>query len=234
MKYKDYYAVLGVGRDASGDELKRAYRKLAHRYHPDVSGEPDAEEKFKEVAEAYETLKNPEKRAAYEQLGQHRAGQKFRQPPGWAEKFGDGGGAGLEDELDLGELFEHILGGRFARGSRATRGRDYEARVQLTLEQAARGTDLELGLPGGRNTTRVRVPKGVTEGERMRVPGKGMPGPQGGKPGDLYLNITLAPHRLFRVSAHDLYLELPLAPYSFSNIPLCYWDVKGEWKYDML
>ncbi|MCC6474320.1 MAG: DnaJ domain-containing protein [Burkholderiales bacterium] len=210
MKYKDYYAILGVAREASDEDIKRAYRKLARKYHPDVSKEADAEEKFKEVSEAYETLRDPEKRTASEQLGRHRAGQEFRPPPGWAEQFGVGG----EDGADLGDIFEHIFGaGRFGQGGRSGHGRDYEARVHLTLEQAARGTDIALALPGGQATARVRVPKGVTDGDRMRVPGKGMPGARGGKPGDLYLDIAIQPHRLYRVSGHDLYLDVPLAPW---------------------
>ena len=227
MKYKDYYAVLGIERTASQDDIKKAYRKLARKYHPDVSREKDAEERFKEVAEAYETLKDPGKRAAYDQLGRHASGQEFRPPPDWETRFGHGG---FED-IDLADLFSHFgarPGGGFSRrGARAgfaVAGEDYEFTARLRLEQAARGTELDLqlavpevGADGGvrrvPKSVRARVPKGVTDGERLRIPGKGGPGANGGPPGDLYLNIALEPHPLYRVSGHDLYLELPLAPW---------------------
>lgn len=226
MKYKDYYAVLGVERTASQDDIKKAYRRLARKYHPDVSKESNAEERFKEVAEAYETLKDPEKRAAYDQLGRHPSGQEFRPPPDWETRFSPGG---FED-IDLADLFAHF-GARPGRGfSRrasadfALGGEDYEANATLSLGDAAHGTELalqlvvpEAGADGTRRRVpkiiRVRVPKGVTDGERLRIPGRGGPGANGGPAGDLYLNIRLEPHPLFRVSGHDLYLELPLAPW---------------------
>ena len=214
MKYKDYYAILGVARDASDADIKRAYRKLARKFHPDVSKEAGAEEKFKEVAEAYETLKEKEKRSAYDNLGSHPAGQDFRPPPGWETRFGEGSTDGF---MDLGDLFEHLSGrGRPGRNSPRAGG-DYELNAQLTLEQAARGTELEVALPpaadGAPRTVRVRVPAGVSEGHRLRVPGKGAAGRNGGPAGDIFVNISLAPHRLFKVSGHDLYLDLPLAPW---------------------
>jgi curved DNA-binding protein len=213
MKYKDYYSILGVGRDASADDIKHAYRKLARKYHPDVSKEANAEEKFKEVSEAYETLKDKEKRAAYDQLGSYQQGQEFRPPPDWETRFG---GGSSEEFVDLGDLFEHLSGraGHSRRGPAP--GRNYELNATLTLEQAARGIELETALPGAGDaapkTVRVRVPAGVTEGHRLRVPGKGAPGRNGGPAGDLYVNISLVPHRLFRASGHDLYLDLPLTP----------------------
>jgi len=229
MKYKDYYATLGVERGASQEDVKKAYRRLARKYHPDVSKEANAEERFKEIGEAYETLKDPEKRAAYDQLGRYQSGQEFRPPPDWETRFGPGG---LDDILDLGDLFAHF-GARPGRGFStggtnradfALPGEDYEVTASIGLEEAARGTELniqlavgEIGAEGVRRrvpkTIRVRVPKGVTEGERLRIPGKGGPGWNGGPPGDLYLNIALKPHPLFRVAGHDLYLDLPLAPW---------------------
>jgi curved DNA-binding protein len=227
MKYKDYYAVLGLERGASQDEVKKAYRRLARKYHPDVSKEPQAEERFKEVAEAYETLKDPDKRAAYEQLGRHQTGQEFRPPPDWESRFGAGG---FED-IDLADLFAHFgarpglgLSRRAGRADFATPGQDYEVAAALELEDAARGTELALELtvpetgPDGvrrrvPKSIRVRVPKGVTDGQRLRIPGKGGPGVNGGPAGDLYLDIALKPHPLFRASGHDLYLELPLTPW---------------------
>ena len=226
MKYKDYYGVMGVDRKASADEIKSAYRKLARKYHPDVSKEPGAEEKFKELGEAYETLKDPEKRAAYDQLGSHAPGQEFRPPPGWERQFGEGQFS--FDDIDLGDLFAGMAGGmrRGGRGGAKIRmpGQDYEVTAHITLDDAYRGTevDLELTVPEYdedgfphrvRRAFKARIPKGATDGQRLRLPGKGGRGANGGRDGDLYLNIALHPHRLFRVSGHDLYLDLPLAPW---------------------
>lgn len=226
MKYKDYYGVMGLDRKASAEDIKKAYRKLARKYHPDVSKESDAEEKFKEIGEAYETLKDPEKRAAYDQLGSHRPGQDFRPPPGWEQQFG--GGAFSFDDLDLGDLFAGLAGGRHraSRGDGKIRmpGQDYEVTAHITLEDAYRGAevDLELTVPEYdergfphrvQRAFKARIPKGATDGQRLRLPGKGGKGLNGGRDGDLYLNIALHPHRLFRVSGHDLFFDLPLAPW---------------------
>ena len=208
MKYKDYYKTLGVGRGAAEDEIKKAYRKLARKYHPDVSKEPNAKEKFQEVSEAYETLHDKEKRAAYDSLGSFRPGQDFRPPPDWSERFGRGG----QDfgGIDLSDLFES-----FGRGARRRNmqfpGEDYEVAARLSLEEAYRGTARQLRL-GEREIT-VRIPKGATDGQRLRLRGKGGPGMNGGPPGDLYLQIALEPHPLYRVSGHDLELEVPIAPW---------------------
>lgn len=230
MKYKDYYKVLGIGRTASADEIKKAYRKLAHKFHPDVSKEKNAKEKFQEIGEAYETLKNPEKRLAYDQLGSgFAAGQDFRPPPDWERQFGEGfargGGAGHAafDEADLADLFAG-LSGRRTGGRFPMPGQDYDVEARITLEQAARGTEVELNLEVVEHdadgvphrmprTLRVKVPKGATAGQRLRIPGKGGKGFDGGRDGDLFLNIALAPHRLFRATGHDLYVDLPLAPW---------------------
>src|SRR5829696_799407 len=157
MKYKDYYATLGVDKAAAPDDIKKAYRKLARKYHPDVSKEKDAKEKFQEVSEAYETLKDPEKRAAYDQLGSYQSGQDFRPPPGWEQQFNEGGGGGFSfDEVDLADLFAGLGGaGRGFRGSGQARrdmpipGEDYDVPVRIALEQAYHGTtlDLELQIP---------------------------------------------------------------------------------------
>jgi curved DNA-binding protein len=229
LKYKDYYETLGVKRDASPEDIKRAYRKLAKKYHPDVSKETDAENKFKEVQEAYETLKDTEKRAAYDQLGRYRPGEDFRPPPGWERQFRTGD-MNLDDVIDLSDLFELFGGGRARRGPRGGRGgfampgQDYEANALLSLEDIARGTEVSLDLsapeltPEGGirrvpKTVRVRVPKGATDGQRLRVPGKGGVGMNGGPPGDLYLNIAVKPHPVFRLSGHDLELDLPVTPW---------------------
>ena len=226
MKYKDYYATLGVQRNASSEEIKKAYRKLAHKYHPDVSKDPAGEEKFKEVAEAYETLQSPEKRAAYDQLGTHRPGQEFRPPPDWGKQFGDGQFS--FEGVDLADLFAGLAAGRHHPGQRAgpfrVPGEDYEVTAHISLEEAYRGTEVELRLTVPEHdeegfvrrlprTFKVRIPKGATDGQRLRLPGRGGKGFHGGRDGDLYLNIVVHPHPLFRLTGHDLYFDLPLAPW---------------------
>jgi len=230
MKNTHYSAVLGVARSASDEDIKKAYRKLARKYHPDVSKEANAKERFQEVSEAYETLRDKEKRAAYDSLGSHRPGQDFRPPPDWYQRFGAAG----EDEdlsgIDLSDLFES-LGARFGgaargaafggapdgargfafrRGNMKLRGEDYEASLALDIEEAAQGVERELAL-NGRNV-RVRIPRGATDGERLRIPGKGGPGVNGGPAGDLYLSVRLRPHPLFKPEGHDLELEVPITP----------------------
>ena len=245
MKFKDYYATLGVARDASTDEIKKAYRKLAHQYHPDISKDPDGEEKFKEVNEAYKTLKDAELRKAYDELGRHSSGEQFQPPPDWASHFAQAGQGGFNtadfataggfEGIDLADLFEELARARGARsGFRAGQqkhghpfpqpGQDFEVTAAVTLEQAAEGTTLELHLDmpeydAGGHVRRVprsfkaRIPKGATDGQKLRLPGKGGQGLHGGRNGDLYLNISLKPHPLFRPSEHDLYLDVPVAPW---------------------
>ncbi len=226
MKFKDYYAILGVERGASEDDIKKAYRRLARKYHPDVSKEPEAEARFKEMGEAYATLKDPDKRAAYDQLGQQRPGEEFRPPPEWSTQFGDA--AGAFDEMDLADLFAGLTGRRGRAGRRgpapAMRGQDYELTAPITLEDAFQGTHLNLDLTTTEfdeqgtprrvpRTVKARIPKGATEGQSLRLPGQGGKGINGGPAGDIYLNITLRPHRLYRASGHDLFLDLPLTPW---------------------
>jgi len=225
MKYKDYYKTLGVERGASADDIKKAYRKLARKFHPDVSKETGAEEKFKEIGEAYETLKNPDKRAAYDQLGSYRPGQEFRPPPDWEQQFHT---HFTSDDIDLADLFAGLASGRHAsaRSGRGMRvpGENFEMSVQLTLEEAVRGTEVDVNLSAlefdaqGRarrvpHSFKVRIAKGAAHGKRLRVPGRGGKGVNGGRDGDLYLNIQLKPHPLYRPAGHDLYLDLPLAPW---------------------
>jgi curved DNA-binding protein len=217
MKYKDYYKVLGVQRNATEEEIKKAYRKLARKYHPDVSKEKDAKEKFQEVSEAYETLRDKEKRAAYDSLGSgFRPGQDFRPPPDWFDRFGSGKADDLHN-VDLSDLFEQMgLFGR-AQGRRGfgrnmpIPGEDYEVAAHLSIEEAAQGAERSMQIGG--STVRARIPRGTTHGQRMRLRGKGGPGANGGTPGDLYLNIVLDPHPLYRASGHDLDIEVPLAPW---------------------
>jgi curved DNA-binding protein len=223
MKYKDYYATMGLERGASEEDIKKAYRRLARKYHPDVSKEPDAEEQFKAVAEAYQTLKDPQKRAAYDQLGSHRPGEEFQPPPDWGTRF-DAGAFSAED-LDLADLFAQLHAGRGRAGARPPRpGMDYEVAVPITIEQAYQGTQVDLDLnlqeydEQGRlrrvpQSFKARIPRGAIDGQRLRVPGKGGKGANGGRPGDLYLNISLRPHQWFRADGHDLYMDVPLAPW---------------------
>ena len=226
MKYKDYYAILGVKRDAGADDIKNAYRRLARKYHPDVSKEKNAEEKFKEMAEAYETLKDPEKRAAYDQLGSHASGQEFRPPPDWGQQFAQRDSS--FDDIDLSDLFAAFGAHRSrdpgAAGAGPRRGHDYEAGVQITFDQAFHGTEISLEMNGlewdengnGRRVPRtitVRIPRGVASGEKLRVPGKGGAGFRGGPAGDLYLDVDVQEHPLYRVAGQDIYVDLPLAPW---------------------
>ncbi len=224
MKYKDYYEVLGVARDAGAEDIKKAYRKLAHKFHPDVSKDPGGEEKFKDVAEAYATLKDADKRAAYDQLGKHQSGENFQPPPDWGAHYG-AGQSGF-DEADLADLFAGLAGrGRGAQGPRMSMpGEDYEVSARISLADALHGTQVELNLSvpeydeHGRlhrvpRKFAARIPKGATDGQRLRLRGKGGRGFNGGPDGDLYLHIALLPHPLFRPDGHDLYLDLPLAPW---------------------
>ena len=231
MKFKDYYSILGVERGAGDDDIKKAYRKLARKYHPDVSKDPKGEEKFKDVAEAYQTLKDAGKRAAYDRLGSHQPGQDFQPSPDWGRDFGGQfkDGQTSFDDIDLSDLFA-----QFGRGGHAGRGRanvhmpvpgeDFEVTAQISLEDAWRGTQVALNLSvpeydgqGGMRraarTFQARIPKGATDGQRLRLRGQGGKGHDGGRDGDLYLNIKLHPHPLYRVDGHDLYLDLPLAPW---------------------
>lgn len=227
MKFKDYYEVMGLARDASADEIKRAYRRLARKYHPDVSKEPDAEACFKELGEAYEVLKDPEKRAAYDQLGrEYRAGQEFRPPPDWDFQFGGRPGGAASGDAAFSEFFEELFGRMGTDGRRAPRGRGFDtsARAEITLEEAFAGTErqislerIERGLDGRPmprvQTLRVKIPAGVTDGQQIRVAGQGEPGHGGGPSGDLFLKVKLLPHRWFRADGRDVWLELPVTPW---------------------
>lgn len=236
MDYKDYYKVMGVARDASQDEIKRAYRKLARKYHPDVSKEPGAEERFKELQEAHEVLKDPEKRAAYDQLGSRwKEGQEFRPPPDWgkgfefSEHFADVGAGGA----DFSDFFSSLFGarspfgrggGQRARGGFSAAGQDHFAKIEISLEDAYRGGahTIELKSPELQadghvmvkpRTLRVNVPAGVIEGQQIRLTGQGSSGVGGGRAGDLYLEVAFRPHPLYTVQGRDVTLTLPIAPW---------------------
>ena len=225
MEYKDYYKILGVATDASADDIKKAYRRLAHKYHPDVSKAADAEEKFKEVAEAYATLKDADKRAAYDALGTQRAGAEFRPPPDWQQQYQETGFSFDDaDFADLFSAFRHRGGGAWQQESRQFRGQDYEIDADITLEQALEGATLDMNLSvpeydsQGRvtqqpHTFKARIPRGVSNGQRLRLRGKGGKGYNGGADGDLYLNLHFKPHPLFEPNGHDLYYQLALAPW---------------------
>lgn len=226
MKYIDYYKVLGVKRDASQEEIKKAYRKLAHKHHPDLSKEAGSEDKFKEIAEAYSTLKDPEKRHLYDSLGKHPQDANFVPPEQWQSNF-QANGTDFSD-LDLADMLAAFAAaqgqGGANRGRYAMRGSDYEVPITVTLEQAYHGTetDIQVALPE-RNADglmqrvprvfRVRIPQGASEGQRLRLPGKGAQGQHGGPAGDLYLIMHFQPHRLYQQQGNDLYLDLPLSPW---------------------
>jgi curved DNA-binding protein len=221
VEYKDYYQIMGVGRDAGADDIKRAYRRLARKYHPDVSKEQNAEARFKEIGEAYEVLRDPEKRAAYDALGARKPGEQFAPPPDWEFDYG-GGSADIGAHSDFFEQLFGGLGGR--RGSFRTRGFDTSGQVEVTLEEAFRGTERRLTLqrlavdergrpqPATQQLT-VRIPAGVQDGQQIRVPAQGQPGAGGGPAGDLFLQVRLLPHRWFRADGRDISLDLPVTPW---------------------
>ncbi|MEN8133667.1 MAG: DnaJ domain-containing protein, partial [Pseudomonadota bacterium] len=230
MKFKDYYQTLGVQRNASQAALKKAYRRLARKYHPDVSKAADAEARFKEVGEAYEVLKDAEKRAAYDRFGsQWKAGQEFRPPPDWDAGFEFRGG-GFTGGGDFSDFFESLFGrakrrsAGHARGRFSSPGEDRHAKIVVTLEESFQGATRTISLqspevdPSGHTISRARnlnikIPRGVIEGQRIRLAGQGAPGMMGGAKGDLYLQITFQPHQLFRSDQRDIYLDLPITPW---------------------
>jgi curved DNA-binding protein len=205
MQYKDYYEVLGVTRDADAEGVKRAYRKLARKFHPDVSKEKNAENKFKEVQEAYEVLRDPEKRAAYDQLGRdYRTGQQFRPPPDWSQRFGHSGSQRFSDLNGFSDFFASLFGG-------AAGGPPPEAdagHLEVTVEEAYTGTKRRVSLSeGGRSrSVDVQIPPGVGEGQSLRIAGSG-------GSASLIFRIKLRPHSLYMPQGKDVQIELPLAPW---------------------
>src|SRR5258708_26058003 len=217
MKYKDYYKTLGVARGASDEEIKKAYRKLARKYHPDVSKEANAKEKFQDVSEAYETLKDKEKRAAYDNLGKCTPGEDFRPSGDWYQRFGERFGATETEDLggiDLSDLFESLgLRGRkqgFRRGNIPIPGEDYTVSVRLTLEEAFRGAEREFQI--GPSRVRARIPKGATDGQQLKLRGKGGPGANGGPAGHLLLPIPPHPPPLLPARGPHPCLPSPRSP----------------------
>lgn len=229
MEYKDYYRILGVDRKASQDDIKRAYKKLARKYHPDVSKEANAESRFKDINEAYHALKDPQKRKAYDQLGsQWKQGQEFHPPPGW-ESYSKNFSA--EDLGGFSDFFSQIFGGdrsghgfHYEQRNFRMRGQDLHATIEVTLEDAYHGANRTLSLQAPdidengqlRQRTRqlnVQLPRGVCEGQNIRLAGQGGPGMGGGQAGDLYLQVKFAPHPLFHAEGRDIFLELPITPW---------------------
>ncbi len=232
MQYKDYYKIMGLSRNATQDEVKRAYRKLARKYHPDVSKEKDAEAKFKELGEAYEVLKDPQKRAAYDKLGTNwKAGEEFRAPPNWDEGFEfKGGGFTGTDSSAFSDFFEQLFGrAGFHVSDRGphtahARGQDSHAKIYIDLEDSFQGAarNISLSTPEmnaqgyvqvKHRSLNVKIPKGIKPGQHIRLAGQGDPGSGSGKAGDLLLEIAFNKHPLYRISETDIYLDLPVAPW---------------------
>lgn len=232
--FRDYYDTLGVQRGASEDEIRRAYRKLARENHPDVNKEPGAEERFKEVSEAYEVLRDPDKRERYDRLGANwRSGQDVSGASGFRQPGRRGGGGGYEDvRVDFGggdfsDFFEGLFGSRGGRRAGggfggfggfdgfegyASRGGDQEAVLELSLEEAAAGGRRRISLEGGRDYE-VEIPPGVRDGQRIRLAGEGGSGAAGGPSGDLFLRVRVRPHPRFRVEGRDLYTDVAVSPW---------------------
>ncbi len=207
MQFRDYYEILGIGRGATAAEIKRAYRKLASKYHPDVSKEKNAEDKFKEVQEAYEVLKDTEKRAAYDQLGRdYRAGQQFRPPPDWGRRFtgSAAGGQGFEDLNGFSDFFSTLFG----HSSQSRRTEAPAGELEITLEEAYAGARRRVSLSdaGRAQQVDVQIPAGIGDGQSIRISGSGHRAP-------VVLRVKLRSHPRFTVEAKDVRLELPLAPW---------------------
>jgi len=231
MEFKDYYKIMGVARDATQDEIKRTYRKLARKYHPDVSKEADAEARFKELGEAYEVLKDAEKRAAYDQLGaNYKGGQEFRPPPDWNAGFEfSGGGPSGGNGADFSDFFASLFGRDFRAGGAGhapghAKGEDHHAKILIDLEDTYQGATrtITLRVPAvdaqGHVITKERVlnvtiPKGIREGQHIRLSGQGSAGRGEGKAGDLYLEVEFRTHPIYRVDGRDLYIDLPVTPW---------------------
>ncbi|MEJ8810096.1 DnaJ C-terminal domain-containing protein [Variovorax ureilyticus] len=234
MDFKDYYKILGLERGASEDDVRKAYRKLARKYHPDVSKEADADARMREINEANDVLRDKEKRAAYDQLADHvaRGGSPdggFQPPPGWDEgfEFHRGPNAGPADHAEFSEFFSSLFGAAERRGAQRrnyrARGEDHHAAIEIALEDAIKGAEREITLRSqeideqGRpqwktRTLSVKIPAGVHPGQFIRLAGQGMPGHGGEPPGDLYLEVRIAPHKLYRIEGRDLYMTLPVTP----------------------
>jgi curved DNA-binding protein len=235
MEFKDYYQIMGVKRDASQEEIKRAYRKLSRKYHPDVSDQADATARFQELGEAYEVLRDPEKRAAYDRLGANwKSGQEFHPPPDWDSDFEfRGGGFNATHQGNYSDFFEQLFGhGEFAqhfathapRHKQTMRGQDHHAKILIDLEDSFTGASRNITLTSpeltqdGRlinrqRSLKVQIPRGIRSGQQIRLSGQGEPGIGNAPAGDLYLEVKFKPHRYYRVEEQHLYLDLPVTPW---------------------
>ena len=238
MEFKDYYLVMGVEKSATPDDIKRAHRKLARKYHPDVSNEKDAEARFKELAEAYDVLKDPEKRAAYDRLGtNYKAGQEFQPPPDWAGRPSENGqysqrfedGDGQDHSAFFDALFRGMGRGQSAGQKRSheafdMHGQDQHAKIQIEIEDSYKGATRTLQLrvqsQGSDGLSRLEdrtiefvIPKGIRAGQHIRLAAQGGPGMGKGSPGDLYLDVEMLPHQLYRTDGYDVLMDLPIAPW---------------------
>lgn len=223
MEYKDYYQTLGVAKTASEEEIKKAYRKLIRKYHPDVSKEANAQQKTQELNEAYGVLGDAEKRAAYDDLGrghQYRAGQQFRPPPDWGRTHGGGGGFGGIDSDFFSDLFANLGGGR-RRQAPPRKGDDSHASIAIDVMDSYQGASRTItvyvteadGYRSERNLT-VNIPKGISAGQQLRLSGQGQAG-AGGR-GDLYLEVEFRPHPRYRVEGRDVYASVPVTPWELA------------------
>jgi curved DNA-binding protein len=226
MEFRDYYKILGVEPDADQDEIRRVYRKLARKYHPDVSKESDAESRFKDISEAYEVLKDPEKRAAFDQVrsnpgGFGGPGGGWQPPPGFERGFGFGGGGFTQgDASQFSDFFETLFGGRGGGWNMSTRGADQRAVIRIDLDTAFKGGTRQIKVsetgPDGQPRQRslnVRIPAGVGQGQQIRLRGQGGAGRGGAEAGDILLEVTISPHPVFSVEGRDLHMTLPIAPW---------------------
>ncbi|PIE42740.1 MAG: DNA-binding protein [Gammaproteobacteria bacterium] len=231
MEFKDYYAILGVKPDAGSKEIKTAYRKLARRYHPDMNPDKKAEDRFKEVAEAYEVLKDANRRAEFDELRKYggQAGQSFQPPPGWQGSAGYQRYENRHFNNDFSEFFNSVFGDHYEFSQTAdnrqqhARGQDVEIEMPVFLEETlsdnVREVEYQLPVFDGRalknikKHLKVTIPKGVSDGERIRVKSQGKPGFGQGQSGDLYLHIRLVPHPLFDVQGHNLLITVPISPW---------------------
>jgi curved DNA-binding protein len=231
VEFRDYYQILGVAKTAAADEIKKAYRKQARKFHPDVSKEPDAEMRMKEVNEANAVLSDPEKRAAYDQAGsRYRPGEEFQPPPDWGTGFefsGDGAHASYGDSAEFSDFFSSLFGqagGGRGAGEHRARGGDHHAKVMIELADAYHGATQTITLRGARldpaghvvteeRTLKVQIPKGVKEGQHIRLAGQGSPGFGGGAAGDLYLEVHFRPDPRYRVDGRDVHETVPVTPW---------------------
>ncbi len=246
MKYRDYYKILGVSRSATQEEIQRAYRKLARKYHPDINKDPDAEEKFKEINEAYEVLRDPEKRKKYDKLGTSwKHGEEFKPPDGWdlhvefeENPYGTTRKAycwGTKNSENFSDFFETLFGNKiFGQNYNKfcrrfdfiipKNGRDYEASIRISLEEAFKGGTKNVTIETKKldysgkpilkkNTYQIKIPPGILPGQKIRLAGQGEEGINGGKRGDLYLTVEIEPHPVFKLKGRDIYMDLPITPW---------------------